>query len=666
MLEPSGQTAAGQTNLYLVLANASEVADVTRGEDFVDFGYLTWVDPSWWYGNEPLPPEWLQIERQTLVNSGITNADGSVSGEIILQAPAGVNMDVTPVATQVHQNWDYTFNVQAFDITPQMLVDVGRTGNANQLTTSYNPYRFWINDAQESGDISSAQYYVPGSSSPNYANSQVNGHGDVVNFFPISLSMSNALQMLPLTNGYEYHLSQADGAVKIVYSSLMPTNAFDYLTNLNSYGYGVNFNEGITNADTVQVTSGGITLDTNFLNQVQNNGGMGVILAEGCGSTTKPLMLEIWQNGQKLASSPLFLSISGVEQMYRWVNLRHFLGQTETVPTATAEPANYPDSLCNGKQFVFVHGYSVSETSARGWGAEMFKRLYQSDSRAMFTAVTWYGNDGQIANWVPFAGGATPDYYTNVANAFLTSSNLAAAVNALPGQKYIAGHSLGNMVVSSAIADWGLNVNAYFMIDAAVAMEAYNASSSDNLNLVPPPYWINYSNRLWASKWYQLFDSSDGRSTLTWNNRFGDIPNAYNYYSSTEDVLANADGQLHNIFASQYAWINQEMRKGTWVFGSFDDANLYTPSGSANAANYNEHSQILGDGIPALSNATGANDLGNAVVHANHDMNSFKGLNADGLWPRSGDDWEHSDIVNIAYPFNHAVFNQIVTDGGLQ
>jgi len=721
MVEPSGQAVAGTTNLYLVFANAKEfsTSEIEYGPENYAYGWDYFhllkdvgslPDYFGYSGDTPLPPEWLQIQGQTLINAGITNGDGSVSGMTIVAAPAGVNWDVTPVATQVYQNQAYTFNVQAFDITPRMLVDVGRTGNANQLTTSYNPYRFWINDAQESGDISSAQYYVPGSSSPNYANSQVNGHADVVNFFPISLSMSNALQMLPLTNGYEYHLSQADGAVKIVYSSLMPTNAFDYLTNLNSYGYGLNFNEGITNADTVQVTSGGITLDTNFLNQVQNNGGAGVILAEGCGSTTNPLMLEIWQNGQKLASSPLFLSISGVEQMYRWVNLRHVLGQTETMPTATAEPANYPDSLCNGKQFVFVHGYSVSETSARGWGAEMFKRLYQSDSRAMFTAVTWYGNDGQIASWVPFAGGATPDYYTNVANAFITASNLAVSVSGLPGQKYIAGHSLGNMVVSSAIADWGLNVNTYFMLDAAVAMETYNASASDNLNLVPPPYWINYSNRLWASKWYQLFDSSDARSSLTWSNRFGNIPNAYNYYSTNEDVLNNADGTLHNPFANEYAWVNQEMRKGSFLmslvasgeagwgfnslglngysaytidqansipnsqlrtnpfFGYFNDSNLYTPGGGTDV-NYNLRAQILGDGIPALSNAAGRNSMVNSfgVPDADREMNAYRlGNYGQGLWPSSDNRWHHSDIVNVAFPFNYKMFNQIITDGGLR
>jgi hypothetical protein len=243
------------------------------------------------------------------------------------------------------------------------------------------------------------------------------------------------------------------------------------------------------------------------------------------------------------------------------------------------------------------------------------------------------------------------------------------------------------------------------MIDAAVPMEAYNASASDNLNLVPPPWWINYSNRLWASKWYLLFDSSDARSTLTWSNRFVNIPNAFNYYSSTEDVLTNADGQLHSVTGQEFCWVNQEMRKGSWLaglvandeagwgfnslglngysqytieqadnipdsqlrtnsfFGWFDDANLYTPDGGSDAANYNLRAQILSDGIPALSNAAGANDLG--AVITSHNMNDDKGLNIDGLWPIPDDCWHHSDIIYVSYSFNHAVFNQIVNDGNL-
>lgn len=86
---------------------------------------------------------------------------------------------------------------------------------------------------------------------------------------------------------------------------------------------------------------------------------------------------------------------------------------------------------------------------------------------------------------------------------------------------------------------------------------------------------------------------------------------------------------------------------------------------STEAAKPAVREKVLADGIPALSNAAGANTLGSAVA-ANHNMNGDKGLNRDGLWPRSGDDWEHSDIANIAYPFNHKVFEQIITDGGLR
>ena len=74
--------------------------------------------------------------------------------------------------------------------------------------------------------------------------------------------------------------------------------------------------------------------------------------------------------------------------------------------------------------------------SVRGWNAEMFKRLYQSGSKAMFTALTWYGDDGQL--WIPEK---SPDYYQNVEHAFETASNVVEMVNLLPGEKYIAGHS---------------------------------------------------------------------------------------------------------------------------------------------------------------------------------------------------------------------------------
>src|SRR5690606_9238073 len=66
------------------------------------------------------------------------------------------------------------------------------------------------------------------------------------------------------------------------------------------------------------------------------------------------------------------------------------------VPTNTAQPVDYPDSLTNGKYFVFLHGFNVDADSARGWNAEVFKRLHVMGSKARFVGVQWNGSPPSI------------------------------------------------------------------------------------------------------------------------------------------------------------------------------------------------------------------------------------------------------------------------------
>jgi len=356
----------------------------------------------------------------------------------------------------------------------------------------------------------------------------------------------------------------------------------------------------------------------------------------------------------------------------------------------------------------------------------MFKRLWQAGSKAMYTAVTWHGNDSQAWWWL----NKTPNYYANVANAFATASNLAATVNgSLPGAvKVIAGHSLGNMVISSAIVDHGLNADTYFMLNAAVAQEAYDAAV-DHADTMRHPDWQGYARRLWASDWCNLFtnDTADARGTLTWRDRFGDIPGAINYYSSTEDVLANSDGTLHAFLASDWSWVNQEMRKGLWpllvpgnneagwefnrshdvtvgydpntgapilermppatasllpdavlqtnsFFRLFDDETLYGAGGSATAAQPAVRAQLLADAIPALTNPMGRNPLPRWYDDRNRNMHEMRDVDAtfEFIWPQSrihgsdGRDWLHSDIKNVAFRYVHNVFTAICNEGDLK
>ena len=738
MIEPPGLQESTINKLYLVQAVASTATDLEwrmgvhiYGEDHLYFGTI------------PMPPEWLQINGQTLINSGITNADGATWGGTIVSAPAGANVDVTPNLSQDHQCQDYTFDVEALDVTHILAVDNNRDGQITfddtDATTPSQPYRFWVNDSKESGDVSTSFDSTPGSSTPNYAQAQVQGRSDLVNFFPVALCLSNALSMFVPTIGYEYHLSQADSAVKLVYTSLMPTNTADYLTNLDSYGYGTNADEWVTNADTIQVTSSkaaGTVLDINWLAMVQNNGGYGVILMEGCATSTAPLMLEIWHNGNLLGGVPMCLSIGGVEQMYRWVNLRHEVGAPENRYTDLNSPPNFPDSFSNGKNFIFVHGYNLTETKARGWSAEIFKRLWQSGSKAKFYAVDWNGSESYISTLLGFRVDTTPNYHTNVANAFITAPYFQGFLASLNGETTLAGHSLGNMLCLSAISDWGAQPKNYFMIDAAVPMEAIDGSLDTRPSMVHPD-WTNVANCFWASKWFNVWTNTDGRNTLTWNNRlanFGTV-NVYNFFSSGEEVLredpgAPPSGALSAIFDNAvnywseqtgfFVWSWQEKLKGRtsidvvgsthggWKFNDdtdsgyvkfinqlrthvppavltnsviqtnafFDmsvDKGLFTINSSgSDYAQFNRNG-ILSDSIPALTLPIGANSVSRLSQPKNLTENNFDMQSLyQNSWPAArlttdeGNNWHHSDIRDIAYPFNYKFFIQLVNLGNLK
>lgn len=371
-------------------------------------------------------------------------------------------------------------------------------------------------------------------------------------------------------------------------------------------------------------------------------------------------------------------------------------------------PGNNPDDPEFGKYFIFLHGYSVNEEAARAWNSEIFKRLQQSGSRARYVAVAWYGNESQIWGWIPFAGGKTPDYYSNVEHAFATALPLKNALDNLGNDRVIAAHSLGNVVVSSAIKDHGLSVSTYLMLNAAVAGEAYNGNH-DAVNVMRHPDWNGYDSRLWASYWHELFPDTDGRYDLTWKKRFYGVT-GINYYSSQEDVLQNGNGSLPDVSVTDptRAWVNQEMRKGTellWIapgnaeggwgfdtfysindgdtsrirypaettgitneqlkrnsfFYRFDDSELYTVDGDAFSRQPAIRNRLLADAIPALSHAVGSTDGIGGI-----NLVGFK----NGLfeWPKTDGTelWLHSDLKKVAYPLTYNLFDNIIMNGSLK
>ena len=169
---------------------------------------------------------------------------------------------------------------------------------------------------------------------------------------------------------------------------------------------------------------------------------------------------------------------------------------------------------------------------------------------------------------LPVLGYVTPNFYGNVQNAFATASALKTEMDGMSGPKWFIAHSLGNMLVSAAIQDCGMQYEKFFLLNAAVAMEAFDPTggitqeSHDNMT---PQAWTNYSDRVRATYWYNLFPEGDGRRLLTWKGRFANVTNIVNFYSTQEEVVCNGDGEPKDI-GRNYSWYNQEYRKGNWTW----------------------------------------------------------------------------------------------------
>ena len=507
------------------------------------------------------------------------------------------------MATNVVYRRDFTTSYHV--INPLLVPDYDHNrmidGRDRSKAVQNEMFHFWKNDDDDEGDVDGND--IPGDGTADSSDMAVDGTRDLVDWFPVYLDLKPTLEAFD-SLGYKYVLATLEtNEFNVIFSELKPWESGNYLTDLS------NANATVS-AVVHTINSNGYQLTTAFLDGIMNDD-KGIILVEGRYSTSQPLQLRILSatNGVVLIKD-MPLQISGVEEMCRYLNLRSVCGDTSGGASHTGEPSNNPNALNEQKNVVFIHGFNESPDAGRGNIAETFKRLYWSGSKAKFTGVAWRGDMGAT------------HYHASVTNAFATAPDLAwhlIDLHDIQGEEVnVVAFSLGNMVVSSALQDWSADVDRYFMLHAAMAREAYDPGQYDSD--MRHIYWRDYTNRLYTSKWYQLFPQGDGRNDLSWAGRFTAVvgPQVYNFYSSGEDVLQNLSdggagfGALWDIIWGryQYVWCIQELWKGRyWDFvggstyggwGFTDNHDYYT----ATTDEYNNVTWTLWDASTANQQVT--------------------------------------------------------------
>ena len=146
------------------------------------------------------------------VREGLTlDLEGAAPGEYTLtaqhpQSEARDKLEYTVLKAALTPDWNHNHRIDGED--------------ANQASTN-NPFRFWINDDADDGDISDGDSDVPGQGrKANYKNDKIDGRSDLTDFFPVWLDVGQILRQMPDDMQVECYLKQADDALNAVYTDL--------------------------------------------------------------------------------------------------------------------------------------------------------------------------------------------------------------------------------------------------------------------------------------------------------------------------------------------------------------------------------------------------------------------------------------------------------------
>lgn len=553
----------------------------------------------------------------------------------------------------------------------------GKSGEAAYKPSEKKSYGFGI-DAQFDSPEGSYSKPLPSvvPRTPNCLDDKVNTVRDAIDFFPVFLSVPTNFV---LKEECGLSLLQPESAVNFGYTSLSNAGVRALFTECPT-NFGSGRNKELESAPVTVVTASPVPLSREWLAaRIESP----VLMFESRAKTKMPVSLQVLWNGKDVGSWALGFSSSPVKEMMRHLNIRNkdkiFTANGCTIGCWGTEmnvPSNYPDGYYYDKgaterTLVAIHGLDWDEQEAPAGNAEIFKRCFQAGINARFVATSW---GSEIARVFVLKKDLGPlNYGYAVIGAFVAAHYLHSALTNDLGESKttLLAHSLGNVVASSMIHDYGFPAENYLMLNPAVPIEAYDGTNfePDQYQAMTHPSWKQegeYSFPLLCAGWSTLFSDEDNRRFVTWNKRFSNVVNrditVRQYFSKGEEVLRENDspggvppiGCLAlsgnfghtNVMNHEWVWVYNEISKGrTDLLMRTVYANHYFAGWGFNTEygtwRYTPHSKIWKPLSPAEADSIPTNELIHAPFFKRFDERS------DSNAPRWNDDdwWHHPNRI---------------------
>jgi len=531
--DPSIQIVTQSTN-YSTNLNGTPENDLFKRDGAGSWTYYR-IQP---YPATTLISNWVSINSSGIIAGlGSTNNDGSSHALLMV-----------PVELAVDANRDGNVVLLSEANLPT------NQGLSLDTTTQQNPYRFWVNnDTTRSSFLS------------------IDTATDLENFSRLWIDiggLQDAIAAGTIQVGLQWGTVVSNSPSINIYPSADVAGSLSYLTNAAA---ATNQTSGTNNsAITGQaVGSGTFIIPTSYWSGLSASNHKKCFLFEGVAPGVGQLQIVFFDaSGHQIGSGgSLWLNLMDIKQMYQRalvngnqpppypynytssqppaVNMGYSIDNTDPAGGSGSFPF-VPDpneDKSNPTCIVFVHGFNMTYPQSDGYGQTLFKRFWQMGYKGRFASFRW-----------PTYTGAIGTFNDCEYIAWYSGAALAQFVQSI-GQNYtvdVIGHSLGNVVVGSALADNRMQINAYAMLHAAVSASCYSQTNSAytvrSTASVPDTdsdfftkslgytYHLGKINEQVTNEIVNFFDENDPVITAVWDaNNAATKPNSlkgYGYYAN--------------------------------------------------------------------------------------------------------------------------------------